>query len=245
MKYSVQEQIWCEYIDAYVLWSKNFTMSDVRTSTQLPGLRLLKWNGFSTIPGEYVTLFLTGHYSERYSYNSVFPYTIDNSYSDWQIRFLDSIDSSIIPSVRVRDYHKSASKDSGDISRWISSNGINYDDSQSFDMALINSKITVHTVPQTTVLESLISDRPSIFYWNPDANFIREDLLIFYEILEDVGVFHQSPESAALQLNKIFDAPLIWWNSIEVRHALDEFRKNVCYSTGDTIESWSDFIKNV
>ncbi len=245
MDISVQEKVWARVSDSYAMWSNEKTYGEHCVSRKLPSLRLNKWhNNKALSKGNDILVFITGRYPNRYAYNSIFPYTIDDSYDDWQLRFLSSLDDTILNTIVIRDFHRSDRLKSGNLVL----NGEQYHLKTSpkkiaFADAISNAKISIQTVPQTTYLETIVMDHPTICYWNPEANIIREDLVPFYDDLVRVGVLHYSPESAAKQLTNIADDPLKWWNSNPVRNALKKFRKNVCFTSDDVLDVWASYIK--
>ncbi len=109
----------------------------------------------------------------------------------------------------------------------------------------MKSKLCVQTVPQTTYLETIVADMPTICFWNPDANHVRHDLKKYYDEMYEAGVFHLSPESAAMKVNEIADAPRDWWRSTEVRQAVDRFRQHVCMTDSDCFATWSRALKDI
>lgn len=247
MEVSVQEKVWSTICNSYALWSNPKQYTNQSPVVKLPGLRLFKWyNKFSKLEAPIdgsILLCVTGFYPNRYAYNSIFPYTIDDSYSDWQLRFVKSIAPELLKNLVVRDYHNAARLTENTFFKWIDDNHIKREREISFQQAVKNSKVVIQTVPQTTYLESITMDHPTICFWNPEANLIREDLLKYYSGLETAKVLHFSPESAAKHLSEISENPQKWWRSDEVQLAVSEFRKNVCYSSGETIEQWTEFLQ--
>ena len=59
------------------------------------------------------------------------------------------------------------------------------------------------------------------------------------------GVFHHTPESAAIKLNEISNSPLTWWRSPEVIEAVSCFKENVCYTSKDALSEWQQFINDL
>ncbi|EMY69419.1 LIC12162 family transferase [Leptospira vanthielii] len=88
-----------------------------------------------------------------------------------------------------------------------------------------NSRIYVSTYNATTFLESMGRNTPTIIFWNPNHWEIRDTAVPFFEILKNVGIFHESPEEAAKMVNKIWNHVPEWWYSKEVQDAKNEF----CY----------------
>jgi putative transferase (TIGR04331 family) len=248
MEISIQEKIWCRIADSYILWSKPRNFNSKCEVLKMPSLRFHKWRhvSVSTNKNRKNILFLTtGHYPQRYLYNSIFPNTIDDSYLEWQMRFLNLINKEVTSSLIIRDFHNFNEIGIGSIQEWALDRNIPIDSSETLENAMSKSKILVHTTPQTTYLEAFCANHPSICYWNPDSNLIRTDLYPYFEALEEAGILHFSPESAANKLNQISNDPFTWWNTFKVQNALINFRNNVCYTNPSALNDWATFIKKI
>lgn len=247
MEITVQEQIWSRVSDYYALWSNPVNYNSNCTTLKLPSLRFHNKNNLfsNSKQGQDILVFLTGHYPNRYAYNSIFPYTLDDDYSEWQLRFLDCLDKDNYPALVLRDYHNSDKINDGKVLRWAEVNKIKIQNRLAFYDALSNSKLCIQTVPQTTYLETIIADKPTICYWNPESNFIREDLKQYFDEMYEAKVFHRSPESAADQVNLVSEAPLDWWNCGPVKEAVSLFRENVCLTSSDGFNRWEKTIKSI
>jgi putative transferase (TIGR04331 family) len=247
MDVSVQEQVWTRMSDTYAMWNKPKSYFPECTSIKLPSLRFQKWLSHSVQPtGKDIVFFATGHYPNRYAYNSIFPYTIDDVYDKQQIDFMSALDDDVLESIFIRDFHHSERISANSFIGWARSNNIRVvTRGESFQSSLIKSKLAVHVVPQTTYLETIVLDYPTIVFWNPEVNYIRDDLYIYFEQMIEADVIHLSPESAANQINKIANNPLLWWRTSKVQSALKDFRENVCYTSRDGLDEWSDFIKKI
>lgn len=244
MEVSVQEQIWARFSDVYALWSNPRNYGAEARIIKLPSLRFHKWLDFpkKKKSGRHILVLTTGHYPQRYAYNSIYPYTIDDEYEAWQRRFLSQIDIHHQGDIVIRDYHRSFDISSGNLRKWLEDHGFEMDVKPSLKEALQDSKIVIQTVPQTTYLETLTADHPTLCFWNPEANLIRADLVPYFEGLVRVGILHRTPESASRKLNEIASDPLQWWNSHAVRAAVGLFRENVCHTSKTGLTKWAKYI---
>lgn len=247
MEVSIQEKIWARISDSYALWSNPISYGPNCKTVKLPSLRFHKWQSFYKKPslGKNILMMLTGNYPQRYAYNSIYPYTIDDQYDEWQIQFLSKIEKKLQADVVIRDFHHSFDNGLGRVCAWAEKSGIKVDSDLPLDIALCQSKIVVHTVAQTTYLETLSANHPTICFWNPDSNLIRSDLMPYFDGLVAAGVIHHTPESAAEKLNEVADDPLTWWSSDLVRDAVSRFMKNVCYTSPDGLSKWAAYIRNM
>jgi putative transferase (TIGR04331 family) len=87
------------------------------------------------------------------------------------------------------------------------------------------SRLYVSTYNATTFLESLSMNIPTIMFWNPNHWELRDSAAPYFERLKKVGIFHETPESAAQHMALIWDNVTSWWNSEEVQTAREQF----CY----------------
>jgi len=246
MEVSIQEKIWARIADTYVLWSNTKIYNEKCDVIKLPSLRFHKHQNafaFNYAASHDVLILISGHYPERYVYNSIFPNTIDESYEGWQIRFLNNVNKETISSIVIRDYHNFNALSNGLIEEWAQKNRVRIDSSNNLESALKKSKISIHTAPQTSYLEALTANHPSICYWNPDSNIIRKELIPYFTILEDVGILHKTPESAAKKLNEVAFNPSEWWNSGPIQESLEIFKHNVCFTHSAALDQWSLFIQ--
>ena len=243
-EFSVQEKIWAQICDTYAMWNNPKVYGPNCASLKMPSLRCHKWQGYcqDNSLGKDILLFITGHYPYQYSYDSIYPRKIDDTYDQWQVRFLSMVTRKNLKSIVIRDYHRSGRNSPREFLNWAGDRHIRITSRSSLSKAIRNAKISVQTGPVTTILETIVADHPTICFWNPEANLIRSDLQVFFDRLEGVGILHLTPESAARQLNEVADDPLKWWHSLTVRDALKAFRDNVCYTSPDAIEKWAEFV---
>jgi putative transferase (TIGR04331 family) len=85
------------------------------------------------------------------------------------------------------------------------------------------SRIYISTYNATTYLESLNWNVPTIMFWNPNHWEIKPEVKPYFELLKSVGIFHESPESAAQQMIKVWDDVDLWWYSDDVQSVRHQF----------------------
>ncbi len=90
---------------------------------------------------------------------------------------------------------------------------------------LYNAKILISDTGETTFLFGLALNIPTLVFWDPSTLLLRDDAILYFKELEDVGIYHSTPESAAIKLNQIADNPYLWWAS----ESLQDVRKRFCY----------------
>ncbi len=104
-----------------------------------------------------------------------------------------------------------------------------------------NSRLYISTYNATTFLESMAMNMPTIIFWNPEHWELRESAIPYFEQLKTVGIFHETPESAAQQMTLVWDDVADWWNSIQVQSA----RKAFCHRYSRMLEQPLDDLEHV
>lgn len=90
------------------------------------------------------------------------------------------------------------------------------------------SRLYISTYNATTFLEAFNMNVPTVIYWNPNHWELRASAVPYFEELQRVGIFHETPESAARHVTAIWDNVNDWWTSPEVREVLECFTAQYC-----------------
>ncbi len=91
------------------------------------------------------------------------------------------------------------------------------------------ARLYISTYNATTYLESLSLNFPTIVFWNPKHWELRDSAIPYFEKLKSVGIFHETPESAAKHMVAVWDDVAAWWESAEVQSARLEFCKHYAH----------------
>jgi len=111
-----------------------------------------------------------------------------------------------------------------------------YQGSKSMLDQLKESRLFIGTYNATTYLETFAANFPTVMFWNPDHWELNSSAQPYFDELRRVGIFHDTPESAAAKVNEIVRDPASWWNQPEIQRAKDEF----CFQFARTSDSWLD-----
>lgn len=84
-------------------------------------------------------------------------------------------------------------------------------------------RLAVIDQPQSTYLESLAADVPTVLFWTPELWNMRAEALPAFELLRRAGILYNDPESAAEQVASVWGDPASWWAREEVQSARREF----------------------
>jgi putative transferase (TIGR04331 family) len=81
----------------------------------------------------------------------------------------------------------------------------------------------ISTYNATTFLESFSMNVPTVIYWNPKHWELRDSAAPYFEELRQVGIFHDTPSSAAMHVAAIWDDVSGWWKRPEVQASVERF----------------------
>ena len=103
----------------------------------------------------------------------------------------------------------------------------------------------VSNFPATAWLETLAANIPTVCLFDPQVTVFRNASLGRIEALERVGILHQSPESAAYWIRKVYDCPEIWWETDEVQEARSAFVSRYARLENCWEERWSEEFRRI
>ena len=91
-------------------------------------------------------------------------------------------------------------------------------------MSLVKKcRLVIFSFDTTGVLELLANNFPIICFWRGGHSHIHDNETYYYELLMEVGVFHDNPESAAKKVNEVWDDIDGWWKQDKVQDARKQF----------------------
>ena len=82
---------------------------------------------------------------------------------------------------------------------------------------MISSSLVIIDSISTAYLESLNMNIPTICFWDPNAMYLKDAHLNFFDELVEAKIIHTTPESAAKHLINIYENPTEWWNTSHTR----------------------------
>ena len=93
--------------------------------------------------------------------------------------------------------------------------------------------------PQTSLVECLARDVPSLFFWNPALWRMRPAAAPAFDGLRKAGILFDSPEAAARELPAALADPRAWWAKPEKRAARAAFCDRHARSSPDWLAQWT------
>lgn len=113
----------------------------------------------------------------------------------------------------------------------------------SFRQRLAESKLLLIAHNGTTIPECFALNFPMIITWSDSYMIVRESAKETFDALAKVGVFHQSPDSAAVFIEKIWHDVDGWWNSKDVMSARDLFTNQFARTTKHPIKFMAEALR--
>jgi len=107
------------------------------------------------------------------------------------------------------------------------------------------SRLYISTYNATSYLESLSMNVPTVIYWNPSFMETNACAQPYFDELRRVGIFHETPQSAALHVTRIWNGIDAWWRNLETRAARDRFVRQFAYCPEDKIDRLKNAINEV
>jgi putative transferase (TIGR04331 family) len=121
------------------------------------------------------------------------------------------------------------------------------DKEKHFIRSILNNRVVLVSANQTTLLQSLAMNIPTVAFWDSEIVLLEETALKDYKKLYDVGILYDSPRDAANHINEQWDNIEEWWNSSQIQTARKEFCIKYIYtsSNSDRVEKWSTFFNQL
>lgn len=145
------------------------------------------------------------------------------SYINDQILFISSLNKDLFMKLNVRLYPNDYGNCTADILTEKFKNLNLVSSKKKLNKLITKSKYFVSTCNATSFIESLSMNIPTIVFWDPCCNEIRRSAEKYLKILEDVGIFHRNPLSAAQQINTTWMMTDSWWFSDKTQDAVSVF----------------------
>jgi putative transferase (TIGR04331 family) len=103
---------------------------------------------------------------------------------------------------------------------------------------LCGSRLSVCTYNATTILEVLAANFPTIIFWDPNFFELRDSAQPYYDELRKVSILHDTPKSAAIKVNEVYEDPMAWWGSPDVQMARKNFCRRFAWTSPGWISDW-------
>lgn len=160
-------------------------------------------------------------------------------YYAWQERFYDSLDRHARDQFIVKPLALTAQPIPKTI--WWERRGISTEQGSLIQM-MRHFRLLVFDHNGTGFLEALCANVPSLVFWDTCLWELRDSVASIFEGLEQVGIFHRTPESAGERANQVFANPDAWWRGDDLQSARAEFCQRLARTGEDWQEEWREFL---
>lgn len=123
---------------------------------------------------------------------------------------------------------------------------LNFDNfEKKFDKRLEQCCLFVSSGANTTYLEALAANKPTVIFLNRNISCFREQAQPYMDQLEKVGILHWSGEDAAEHINNIYNDLDNWWLSREVQKVRNGFVSKYARCNKNWPKEWADEFNRV
>jgi putative transferase (TIGR04331 family) len=109
---------------------------------------------------------------------------------------------------------------------------------------MLSSKLVVVTYNATVILEALTLNIPIIAFWDFNITLMSDEAISLHQPLIDANILFRTPESAANQINLIYNKIEDWWYTEKVQNAINNFL-NTFANTDNPINNLNSIVKNL
>lgn len=107
-----------------------------------------------------------------------------------------------------------------------------------YHRGLLGASLVIHDANQTTFLESLAANIPTVVFWDPHLWELRADAEPYYRLLHDAGILYCDPMAAAGAVNRIWPEVEKWWQLTKVQQARQTFVQQFALHSSAWLEKW-------
>jgi putative transferase (TIGR04331 family) len=240
-KFSFAEKHELDICDRFCTWGWTDNNKKTYPSVAFPILKIKtrKWTPLGNL-----LLITIAH--PRYSFRlaSMILASQQLEYINDQFRFVDALPQTVRKKVLVRLYSHDYEWAQAD--RWKEhAPDIHIDLGTKPIQSLIKkSRLSVISYNSTSFLETLGYNTPTIIFLNPSYWELRESAQPYFKILENAGIFHETPESAAAKVTEVWEDVALWWNGPVVQEARREFVNIYARVSNKPIKTMKDMLTN-
>lgn len=164
-------------------------------------------------------------------------------YFNDQYEFVQHLPNRVFDQLLVRLYHVDYGW--GQKQRWRSRfPAVQFDTNCKISKSIGACRIFVSTYCATTYIDSLAQNIPTVIYWNRDHWENTNEAEPYFQELAKVGIFHESPISAAQHVTAIWGDVEQWWEREDVQYARLLFCDKYSNSQSDLVDSMESVFRS-
>lgn len=108
-----------------------------------------------------------------------------------------------------------------------------------------NARLAVITYPETSFIEALTLNVPTIGLWDFSLYEMRPEAQPYFDALQKSGIIYSDPKEAAQKVADVYGCATSWWNSEEVQSARLAFLERFGLASRDWRHRWVRYLKEL
>ena len=231
-----------EYLDKkisnkYITWG----WEDVNFSNivQLPALKLLETKQHKPKKGLLHVMDDNSRYSRTMQSTPLS--SLHLNYLKDQYLFSNLVNHDLIKNYTVRNCPNNYSWEN--IENW--NTNVTFDLNKHFLKSVYDHKLIVISNNSTTLLQVLAANIPTVIFWDPKFNEVRDVAQSDFDSLRNVGILYDSSELAANQVNSVWKNISAWWEADELQLARIKFCNRYARTSKNSLIEWKFFFENI
>lgn len=230
--------------DRYLVWGWADENGSTRRNVPNPKLSSLVMNRQKTrsVDASGTVLFLaTAHPRYLRRFHSAPVGSQWDGYYQWELRFLAAVSDRTRRAILFRPcydfFHEYLVTISGQFP------DVRIDEGQPFYQRLQQARLVVIDHCQTSFLETMAANIPTILFRDPSCWEVRDEAAPYFDALREAGILWNSPETAAAKVSDVYDDPHAWWNSRTVQEARTRFVNRYALVREDWLARWTQILE--
>ena len=232
-------------ISHFLSWG--WVYGDLNNITPLPATKLINiQKKFKSLCDGGILLVTTEF--PRYS-NHLMSIPIEASqyskYEDDQMNLVSLLNIEIRSKLTVRTFHEKFGCEQKQ--RWVDCfENLTLDSGEnSMKKSISKNRLVVSTQNSTIMLELLAANVPTVLFWNKEHWELNSLARPYYDELRDVGILHDTPESAARHINKVWNKIDIWWTKQDTQNVRIKFCEQYAKTSDNWLNLWKLCLENL
>jgi len=107
------------------------------------------------------------------------------------------------------------------------------------------AKVIICTYAGTTYNQTLAANAPTVIFWNRRYEQLHESADLIFDELIRVGIFHETPESAAAHIVSIWNDVDGWWLRADVQDVRERYCRAYAYLPDDPLRHLESALRDV
>ena len=168
-----------------------------------------------------------------------------SKYEEDQMNLVSLLNIEIRSKLTVRTFHEKFGCEQKQ--RWVDCfENLTLDSGEnSMKKSISKNRLVVSTQNSTIMLELLAANVPTVLFWNKEHWELNSLARPYYDELRDVGILHDTPESAARHINKVWNKIDIWWTKQDTQNVRIKFCEQYAKTSDNWLNLWKLCLENL